>query len=240
MRRSSSARIRCVPATEAMTPPRSMSPTRMTGTSARVAKPILAMSRDRRLISAGDPAPSTMTRSAPSPTLAQESSTAFHQLRFHRTGSRAPWPRRRPCPAPPPGSRYRFGVSAAPGSCGRWGRRRRPSPAAIARGRSRHRLLARNVGDGGVVGHVLRLERPHLHAAIPGRAAQAGDQHGLAHIRAGALKHDRARHLVSARSVRPRPSPSSERRAGRRATDRARAAAPRLSAWRGSSSMCGE
>ena len=52
-----------VPTIAAITPPRSMSPTRMTGTSAVRANPILAMSPARRLISAGLPAPSTTTRS---------------------------------------------------------------------------------------------------------------------------------------------------------------------------------
>ena len=54
--------------------------------------------------------------------------------------------------------------------------------------------LARNVGDGGVVRHVLRLERADGHAAVLRGAAEAGDKHGLADIRAGALEHDRASH----------------------------------------------
>ncbi len=45
--------------------------------------------------------------------------------------------------------------------------------------------------DGGVVGHVLRLERPHPQAAIGEDAAQTGDQHRLAHVRAAALDHQR-------------------------------------------------
>ncbi len=49
-----------------MTPPRSISPISTTGRSAASAKPILAMSPARRLISAGLPAPSTRTRSAAS------------------------------------------------------------------------------------------------------------------------------------------------------------------------------
>ncbi len=53
-----------VPTNEAMTPPRSMSPMRMTGTLAARAKPKLAMSVVRRLISAALPAPSMSTRSA--------------------------------------------------------------------------------------------------------------------------------------------------------------------------------
>ncbi len=53
-----------MPTSCAITPPRSMSPTSTTGTSALRAKPILAMSALRRLTSAGLPAPSTSTRSA--------------------------------------------------------------------------------------------------------------------------------------------------------------------------------
>ena len=52
-----------VPTTLAMTPPRSISPISTTGTPARRANPMLAMSPWRRLISAGLPAPSTMINS---------------------------------------------------------------------------------------------------------------------------------------------------------------------------------
>ena len=55
---------------------RSMSPTRTTGTSAASAKPMFAMSPRRRLISAGLPAPSTRTRSAPPPSRSKLSMTA--------------------------------------------------------------------------------------------------------------------------------------------------------------------
>ena len=58
---SSGSSTAAVPTRLAMTPPRSMSPTSTTGTSAARAKPILAMSSARRLISAGEPAPSTST-----------------------------------------------------------------------------------------------------------------------------------------------------------------------------------
>ena len=61
---SSGSRTRCVPARLAITPPRSMSPSITTGTSAAAANPMLAMSPARRLISAGLPAPSTRTISA--------------------------------------------------------------------------------------------------------------------------------------------------------------------------------
>jgi hypothetical protein len=53
-----------VPTRLAITPPRSMSPIRITGTPAARAKPILAMSLARRLISDALPAPSTSTRPA--------------------------------------------------------------------------------------------------------------------------------------------------------------------------------
>ncbi len=52
-----------VPTSAAMAPPRSMSASRQTGASTRRAKPMLAMSFRRRLVSAGLPAPSTTTRS---------------------------------------------------------------------------------------------------------------------------------------------------------------------------------
>ena len=57
---SSTARV---PTSAAITPPRSMSPSRHTGTPARRANPMLATSRSRRLVSAGLPAPSTRIRS---------------------------------------------------------------------------------------------------------------------------------------------------------------------------------
>ena len=61
---SAGSRTACVPTRLAMTPPRSMSPMRTTGASAARAKPMLAMSLARRLISEALPAPSTRTRSA--------------------------------------------------------------------------------------------------------------------------------------------------------------------------------
>jgi len=61
--RSLSDRHDKVPTRWANTPPRSISATRITGQSTFSAKPMLAMSRERRLISAGLPAPSTITQS---------------------------------------------------------------------------------------------------------------------------------------------------------------------------------
>ena len=60
---SAGSRTARVPTTEAMTPPRSMSARRHTGTCACRAKPMFAMSRSRRFVSAALPAPSTITSS---------------------------------------------------------------------------------------------------------------------------------------------------------------------------------
>ena len=49
--------------------------------------------------------------------------------------------------------------------------------------------LAAVGGDGGVVGHVLRLERGDGEAAGAGGAAEAGDEERLADAGAGALEH---------------------------------------------------
>ena len=59
--RSSDDKTTWVPTICAITPPRSISPINTTGTFAASAKPILAISLARRLISAGLPAPSMIT-----------------------------------------------------------------------------------------------------------------------------------------------------------------------------------
>ena len=52
-------------------------------------------------------------------------------------------------------------------------------------------------GDRGIVRHVLRLERTHAQPGIAEMAAEPGDKHRLADIRAGALQHDGRRHQNS-------------------------------------------
>ena len=49
-------------------------------------------------------------------------------------------------------------------------------------------------GDGGVVAHVLRLERRHHETAVGERPAQSADDQRFADIRSGAHEHQRARH----------------------------------------------
>ena len=78
-----------VPTSAAITPPRSMSPTMITGTSAASAKPILAMSPWRRLISAGEPAPSTTIRSKAASSRPKLSKTAGSSSPFRSPYSRA-------------------------------------------------------------------------------------------------------------------------------------------------------
>ena len=69
--------------------------------------------------------------------------------------------------------------------------------------------LAAIHGDGRIVAHVLRLERPHPQAA-PGKGpAQAGHQQGLAGVRAGALDHQGGRghgRFMAARSRQIKPA----------------------------------
>jgi hypothetical protein len=45
------------------------------------------------------------------------------------------------------------------------------------------------IGHRGIVGHVLRLERPHPQAMVRRQPAEPGNQHGLADIRPCPLKH---------------------------------------------------
>ena len=52
--------------------------------------------------------------------------------------------------------------------------------------------LAAVGGDGGVVRHVLRLERAHAEAAVGEGAGEAGDDQRLADVGAGALEHQGA------------------------------------------------
>jgi hypothetical protein len=56
--------------------------------------------------------------------------------------------------------------------------------------------LAAIDGHGGIVRHVLRLERAHGKAAQGQSARQAGDDERLAHIGAGTLEHQRARRHI--------------------------------------------
>ena len=171
-----------------MTPPRSMSPTSTTGTSAASAKPILAMSPARRLISAGLPAPSTRTRSA-----------AVGEPR-ERSEHRRQQARRQPAilagrgAAPDPAiehdlraalrlrlQQHRVHVGQGLDAAGARLQRLRPAD------------LAAIGGYRGVVRHVLRLERPHLQPA-PGKGARhPGQQQRLADIRPGPLQHQRQR-----------------------------------------------
>ena len=86
---SSGSSTALVPTRLAITPPRSMSPITTTGTSAARAKPILAMSFLRRLISDALPAPSTRTMSASCFSLAKLSSTYGISFGFRSCISRA-------------------------------------------------------------------------------------------------------------------------------------------------------
>ena len=143
-----------------MTPPRSISPISTTGTSAASANPMLAMSPARRLISAGLPAPSTSTRSASAREPVEGCQHVGQQPRRSAPGSRAPPRCADTRPSRPPARPLRSAASAAPGSCRLTGAPRTRAPAGL-----RPADLAAVCGHGGVVRHVLRLERPHPEAA---------------------------------------------------------------------------
>ena len=96
--RSSGGRTVWVPTRLAMTPPRSMSPTSTTGVPVAAAKPMLAMSFGRRLISEAEPAPSTSTMSAFACIRAKLSSTCGIRVGLSAWYSRArAVPVTRPC-----------------------------------------------------------------------------------------------------------------------------------------------
>ena len=191
-----------MPTSCAMTPPRSMSPISTTGTSALRAKPILAMSALRRLTSAGLPAPSTSTRSARSFSRAKLSSTAPISDGFRAAYSRArAVATRLPCTmtcAPTSVSgfkqdRVHVGVRFDAG-----GQRLQGLRTADLAAIDRH---------GRVVRHVLRLEGQHAQAASPRSARKASDDERLAHVRAGSLDHQCARHRIVLLRIRRPAAP---------------------------------
>ena len=97
---SSASITALVPTRLAITPPRSMSPISTTGTSAARAKPILAMSLARRLISEALPAPSTSTMSASRLQPREAVQHERHQLRLHAADTPRPCAARGRGPAP--------------------------------------------------------------------------------------------------------------------------------------------
>ena len=169
-----------------------MSPTTTTGRCAARARPMLAMSVARRLISAGEPAPSTMTASNSVLRLVQfvgndrrqtlavgevipgadgvDDLAADHQLR----GAVA-------------AGLEQDGVETHAGR--------------QSRGPGLHRLGAADLaafdGDRRVVGHVLGLERRDPNALAGQQSAQPGDNHGLTGIGGGAGDQQRAAHVVT-------------------------------------------
>ena len=173
-----------VPTICAITPPRSMSPTSATGTSAACAKPILAMSPWRRLISEALPAPSTRTRSDFAFSRSKLSSTAasrrgFKRLIFARLGVRQDAALHHDLRARLALRLQQHGVHVDAGRNAASSRLQglgAPDLAAIFR-------------DGGVVRHVLRLERQNREPAPREGAREACDDQRFADIRPGALDH---------------------------------------------------
>ena len=184
---SSGSSTALVPTRLAITPPRSMSPITTTGTSAARAKPILAMSFLRRLISDALPAPSTRTMSASCFSLAKLSSTYGISFGFRLLHL----PRR--CPAEHLALHDHLRADLAL----RFEQHRVHMHRWLDIGRqSLERLGAADLAafrrHGGVVRHVLRLERPDAESAPHQRASEPGDQQRLADARPRALQHEDA------------------------------------------------
>ena len=143
MAASSGGSTAWVPTMLAMTPPRLMSPMSTTGTPAARAKPMLAMSPARRLISEAEPAPSTSTMSASAHRRAKLSSTAASNCGFWRAKSLASeLPTTRPCTttcAPTSLCGFRstgfmctLGATQAARACNAWARPISPPSAVTA------------------------------------------------------------------------------------------------------------
>ena len=193
-----------VPTMLAMTPPRSMSPTMMTGTLAAREKPILAMS----LLPQIDFGRAAGALDEDEVGLALQPGETVQHLRHQRRLDRLVFggARRAEHLALHDDLRadlalrlqqHRVHVDA----------RRHPRGARLQRLRPAD--LAAVGGHRRIVRHVLRLERPHVQAAIGEGARQPGHDQRLADIRAGALEHDGAGGHAAGVAV---ASDSSERR----------------------------
>ena len=178
-----------VPNRCASRPPRSMSPTTTTGRLAARASPIFAKSVARRLISAGDPAPSQITTSNSARRPASSSATT---------------PARRVAMLDVVGRTDRADRLAAHQqlrgavAAGFEQDRIEPDAGRQTRGAGLHALgpadLAAVDGDHRVVAHILRLERRNPNSLARQQPAQTRDHHRLAGIGRGAGDQQRPPH----------------------------------------------
>ena len=184
---SSGSSTALVPTRLAITPPRSMSPITTTGTSAARAKPILAMSFLRRLISDALPAPSTRTMSASRFSYPEAFKHVGQQLRLQILHLA----RRRPAEHLALHDHLRADL-ALRFQQHRVHVHRRRNTSRERLQRLRPADLAAIFGDGGVVRHVLRLERPDHEPAPHQRTREPRDEQRLADARPRALQHEGA------------------------------------------------
>ena len=178
-----------MPTSWAITPPRSMSPARTTGTSRpRRRSPCWRCRPARRLTSAGLPAPSTRTRSAPARKPGEALQHARQQLRLQRVvvagaaAASAPGPARRPAPRSRSRGLSSTGFMSTSGStpqaraCSACARPISPPSAVTAA------LLLMFCGLNGRTRRPRRVKARH----------RPGHQQRLAGVRAGALDHQSA------------------------------------------------
>ena len=187
-----------MPCSAANTPPRSMSPTTITGRSAARASPMFAMSVARRLISAGLPAPSQITTSY--------SRRSCARLSAARSSSRAACCRYSTASTSPSGLPEHHHL-AAPVAAGLEQHRVHPRVGLDARRRGLHGLgpadLGAVGGDERVQRHVLRLERGDAHP-LPRAASGTGRRRARSCPRPTSCPLPEARLCMSAlRSPRP-------------------------------------
>ena len=184
---SSRARVPC---SAANTPPRSMSPTTITGRCAARASPMFAMSVARRLISAGLPAPSQITTS-----YSRRNCARLSVGQAQQPGGVLPVLGRVDLALRAPEHHH----LAAPVAAGLEQHRVHPRVGLDARRRGLHGLgpadLGAVGGDERVQRHVLRLERGDAHPLPHEPAAQAGHEHALARVRRRARYQKRASHV---------------------------------------------
>ncbi len=184
--RSAGSSTAWVPTMLAITPPRSMSPTSSTGTSAAAAKPILAMSPSRRLISAGLPAPFDQHDVGVARRPREAVEHRRQQVGLAAAGeSRARAACRGAVPARSPARRCRSrGLSSTGFMCTLGASRAARACTACARPISPPSAVTAALFDMfcGLNGATFRPRRTQ-------RAREACDQRRLADIRAGALDH---------------------------------------------------
>ena len=168
----------CVPTICAITPPRSISPTSTTGTRSACAKPIFAISPARRLISAGRARAFHQHQIRLAAQDREALAHACEQLRLEPGVIARP----RRGQTLTLDDDLRAGLAFRLEQDGVHVDRCRHARRACLQGLGTPDLAAAIIGDGGIVRHVLRLERAHAQPAPGKDPREPGNEHGFADI----------------------------------------------------------